>query len=240
MRRKHDAPQVAQVKNVAIVGFEVVQPVPVDVLKVLLTPNKKSEEPGEFMGNVNWSGMRAIPSAHARNIYDDSQKSLKPLTRWDILPTDAMTKHAAYKALFAEWMGAVQSRTPTQQGESKFHAPEILDYDSIQRMGASARDAMMNALKVDGIVAIKIQTVLHSATIMGIGSRYPQAVVQFQLYKKGVSDAIWYDVNAEGKKSDKSMGVTMLTADFVKMNQLIAESARSAYRQLVENTKKAP
>ena len=238
MRRKHDAPQVAPIKKVAIVGFEVVQPVPVDIVKALFSPSNSSGNSGDFMGNVNWSGMMAIPSAHARNLYEDANKSLKQIQKWEMLSTDSMTKNTFYKTLFAEWMGPVQSRTPVQQGESKFHAPEILDYDSIQRMSAKDRDTLLTALKVDGIVSLKVNTRLHAVTVMGIGSRYPQAVLEFRLYKKGVPDPIWYDVNVEGKKSDKSMGVTRLTTDFNKMNELISESARTAYRQLVENTKK--
>lgn len=235
MRRRYEAEPVGAVKKVAVAGFEIVQPVPPDLVKILFGP-PKDKGPG-MMSGINYEGMMAKPSKHAADLEADAAKAMAKLQRWTVLDAPSMRQNAVYREFFKEWMGPIQSRTPVMDGESKFHAPEILDYDSIQRMGQADREKLMNGLGVDGLIAIKIQTRIHAATVMGVGNRYPQAIVMFQLYRKGTTDPIWYDVNAEGEQSKESMGVTRLTADFDKMNQLIATSARTAYKQLLENTK---
>lgn len=237
LRRKYDGNSATGIQAVAIAGFETVQPVPPDLVgELFLTPGKASN-PQSPMDSLNLIGMIALPSEQATKFYLDARTSLASLLQWKVADREAVRKNPEYQKLFKEWMGPIQSKTPVQRGESKFHSPEVLDYDSVLRLKAAERDALMQALNVDALAAIKINTVIHSATVMGVGNRYPQAVVQFQLFRKGAPDAVWFDVNAEGEKSKTSMGVTRITADFEKMNQLLLASARTAYRQLVQNTK---
>ena len=237
MRRKHDAQELAAVRSAALVGFEVIQPIPPDIMGELFLGSNKAEERNLPMSGMNFAGMIAKPSPHARALYDDAVKSLATELGWKFSSAALIQKNSYYKELLKEWMGPVQSKTPIREGETKFHAPELLDYDSVQRLKQNERDQLMQGLGVDAIAAIKVRTIIHSATVMGIGNRYPQAVLEFRLYRKGVKDQIWYDVNAEGLRSKESMGVTRITSDFEKMNKLLAESAKSAYRQLVANTK---
>lgn len=107
-----------------------------------------------------------------------------------------------------------------------------MDNESLRVMGTEGRDNLMKALGVDALVTAQIDVLLSGTTVLGIGSMYPYANLQFQVYTRGKSTADWFEGAIEGEKAEKSIGSTALTLDVELMNRLALESARTAFAKI--------
>lgn len=139
----------------------------------------------------------------------DAAKTLQSKLRWQILNVDTMRANEAYKKAYASKMEGFQMGKMPPQGK-EFIAPGVMDAQSIRRMKPAERDELMKALGVDAIMEAKANIGFASkgVKVMGVGSRYPQAILHFFVFKKGVEQAVWFEGQIEGVASETSVGKT--------------------------------
>ena len=106
-----------------------------------------------------------------------------------------------------------------------------MDFDSARIMGAEGRTALAKALGVDSIIVAEVDIQLKGTTVMGIGSRYPQARLSFQVYSPEQENAVWFDGGIEGDEAKESVGKTAFLDEEI-LNRLTVKSASSAFRKI--------
>jgi hypothetical protein len=208
MVRNKDEAKLDGIKNVAIVAFEVNQP-----------------------STAMKTRLIATPSEHAKDIYEEMRKNIQANLKWNAKDIDFLTRKKEYQASYDQTMKGFQNKVPVGENRSLFIVENIMDYSSARILGPNGRDALMESLGVDAIIAAQVYVDLKAFTVMGVGNRYPQARVSFQVYRKGESAPIWYDGNLEGEKSSKSVGATGFF-DEKLLNEMAVESSRSAFRRI--------
>ncbi len=115
-------------------------------------------------------------------------------------------------------------------------ADGITDAEVVRLMDLGARRKLMESLDVDAIIVARVDIGLEGFTIAGIGNKYPQAMVSFQVFNGAVENAIWYDRVADNK-STESVGKTRFFDDTL-VTKYGFDSAKSAFLKIKpENTK---
>lgn len=223
--REKDEAAVKGVKRVAIVAFMTQQP---GSATVGLNLSK-----GQVEGGSNAS-MFAKSSDHAEQMYDALAEQLKKNLRWSLQDKKSMISNPGYTKAYKQTMEGWQNKMPPGQGMNQFLVSQVMDADGPRILGLSGRDELIDALKVDGILVVRITTSLNSTSIMGIGNRYPQSRVSFQLFSKGKEQPIWFDGQIEGEESKTSVGKTAFI-DEKLLSDLAVDSAKTAFSKIGSN-----
>ncbi len=204
-----DEALVSEVKKVAIVAISADQPT----------------------SAIQVGGLLSQPSSHVTQMYNSLRKNLSKNMGWKVLDIKRVQSNSGYRSAYKDTMEGFQNKSPMGSGRLRYGAPQIMDIDSPRILGEGGRDKLIQALGVDAIVAVRVNVHLKSFTIMGIGSRKPQARVSFYLYKRGHPNPIWFDGNIDGEVAEESVGATAFV-DVELLNKLSVESAETAFRKI--------
>jgi hypothetical protein len=222
--REKDQASVGQVKRVAVIGFESVQPMAThaELAKIVEKGSDALEQ----------------TDPHADQMYADLVNSLSSQMNWKIVDRRSMLSNATYKKLYTQTMtGLQQTHMPVGPDSKKMLAKEIMEADAGRRMAVAGRDELMNALGVDALVVTRIDVELSGFRIFGFGPQYPQSRATFIMYGKGREKPVWHDGWIEGDKMDQSIGSTRFF-DNKLLSELAVKSAKTAFAKIgTEQTK---
>ncbi len=220
--RHKDSVAVAKIKKVAIVGMSVDQPA--------------SAELGLNLGSGRVEGTRggsmiAKNSKHVVDMYDSMRRELRKNLKWRIYSRRKLLRQSAYVAAYKDTMEGWQNKMPAPKGKQRFKLKKMLDFQAGRILDVEGRDKLIRQLGVDAIVFVKVDVLLNGTSIMGIGSRYPQSRIHFQVYDKGAKSPIWFDGGVEGEEAKESIGATAFIDEDL-LNKLALKSAKTAFSQI--------
>ncbi len=175
--RIYQEDSVKPVRNVAIIGLDVIQPAEFDLFKPSSGPDSGP------MSGMNFA--MATSSIHVRDYAEDLRAALKNMRKWNMTSQATVAQNDVYRKYFTDTTEGVQSTQPIPKEQTRFRAPDLMEFNDATKIGQKGRDDIMNALKVDAVVLAQYTVQINGSTIMGIGSRYPQTSLKFQLFRKG-------------------------------------------------------
>lgn len=210
------------VKKVAIASFSFLQPHPRSV--------------GLNLGNGRIEGstdkdLLSHENDEVTQTYNDAVKSLSAKMKWNVVGLDELRHHPSYRQAYDSKMKGWQNKGP--MNDKLFVVKEIMDAQSLRRMRPNERDDLMQSLNVDALMEAQVSVIFANTgmKVMGIGSRYPQAVLMFYMYKKGVEAPVWFEGQVMGDVATESVGKTAFW-DENAVTRLGRLSARSAFNKL--------
>jgi hypothetical protein len=84
---------------------------------------------------------------------------------------------------------------------------------------------------VDSIVVARVNVSLTGTSVMGLGDRFPQSRVSFQIYTRGQEKPVWFDGEIDGEVSRESVGSTAFFDEDL-LGRLAAKSADTAFHKI--------
>ncbi len=209
---------VGRIKKVAIVAMSMSQPAPrqlgIDISK------------GSIGGSAGGSTITEN-SPQAEKVYLELQSQLGKKPGWKVMTLEEVKANPGYKFAFDSTMKGWQNKMPGSEENRNYTVEGIMDVDGTRILGPKGRDELLKALKVDAILSISVNVKLNENSFMGIGSRFPQARLAFQVFAPFEEKAIWYDFDVMGKQSNTSVGQTAFFDENL-MNTLALDSAKDA------------
>lgn len=226
--RKVESEQVSGIRRAAVASFTVTQPAPRSVGLNLSS--------GRMEGS-NEASLIAGSSPSVDQMYQDLVGAFQKRMKWTVLSKEQLTQNAGYAKAYNDMMKGWQNKAPVN-GEY-FNVLQIMDSQSLRRMKPAARDELMQALNVDAIVEADLNIFFKTKgmAVMGIASRYPQARLNFWVYKKGVKDVVWFEGNIDGEPSSESVGKTGFF-DKEEVTRLGRNSAVTAFNKISAESRK--
>lgn len=221
VREKNDV-EVAKIHKAAVVAFSVLEPASA---AVSLSLSKGRTEA------VAGGSMITQHSDHIEDMYANMRTELSKNLHWEVLDEAPMITNAGYQTAYDKTMKGWQNKMPPGAGEKQFAVKDVMDFDSGRILGPEGRDALIQALGVDAIVVAHVDVQLSGTTVMGIGSRYPQSRVSFQVYARGQEKPVWFDGGVEGDVSQESVGATGFIDEDL-LGRLAAKSAVTAFQKI--------
>jgi len=222
LTHKKDDQALAQVKKIAVVAFTADEPASASI-----GFNLNSHQAGAVAGGS------IIPqhSDSVKQMLVELQNAFARNMSWSVLAEDAMIKNPGYVSAYHNTMDGWQSKSPPNAGLNRFLVEHVMDSDSLRILGPEGRDKLITDLGVDAIAVGKVNVVNSGTSIMGIGSRHPQANFSFTLYTRGKEDPTWFEGQIKGDESTESVGSTHFT-DEEATARLSLESAKTAFAKI--------
>lgn len=210
-----------QIKRAAVVGFIADLPA-----KSGLSINSSGKLAGKAGGSQFIQDSKQTDTM-LKNIQQAFAKKMK----WTMLEISQLSENSSYQSAYKKTMEGIQNKMPIPEGINRFMFKKLMDFDSLRILSQPDREKLMSELKVDAVIAVKVDVILSGTTVMGIGNRYPQARLFFQVFKAGQEKPIWYET-LDGKEMTESIGKTALTFDEAKISDLSLESLQEALNKL--------
>ncbi len=221
MKQSKDEAAINKISKVAVVAFEITEP----------TSSKIGINlGGAVSGYPNYGEFNKL-SPHADEIYKVLLTSLNTNLQWQVLNSEKMKSNPDYVRIFNKTMKGMHNKMPVAQEHVQFVAAKVMDVDSIRILDIQERELLYNSLRVDAIVTARINVDFSGTSIMGFGSRKPQAHLTFTVYTRGQDKPIWFEADIEGDEAKESVGSTGFI-DTDKLAMLSTESSKSAFNKL--------
>jgi hypothetical protein len=173
-------------------------------------------------------------SPESNQMYESIIKAFADKTKWKVTASSVLKKNTGYQAAYDRTMKGFQNKYPVSSDQQKYTVDSIMDNDSLRILGVEGRNALMKALGVDALITAQVDVFLKGNTVMGIGSRYPQARLSFQLYTPNADRADWFEGNLEGEEAKVSVGKTAFFDEKI-LNEQALQSARTAFAKIGTN-----
>ncbi|HEX4924226.1 MAG TPA: hypothetical protein VFV50_09070 [Bdellovibrionales bacterium] len=214
--------EVNKIKKVAVVSFSAYLP----------QSKKLGFDLGSGkLGASEGGSLIAQTSTNVDQMYLSLTQNLRQNLKWDVVPLPKMTSNAGYVKSYKQTMEGWQNKMAPPADTIQFLVKNVMDYDSTRILDQAGRDALLDALGVDALVTARVDVHLNGTSIMGIGSRYPQSKVSFQVHTKGQERPVWFDGGVEGDEAKDSVGETAFI-DNAKLEELALQSAKSAFSKI--------
>lgn len=217
--RSKDEARVKAIKNVAVVAFQVEEPAAGGIGLVN----------GSLAGTSGGS-MIAKQSKHVDQMYVSFNDALSKNVGWSVLPIQLMKSNKGYKQAFHATMDGFQNKMPPGQGINRFLVSDIMDTDSPRILDVQGRDLLIDQLAVDAIVVARVTTYLNGFSVMGIGSKKPQASVSFSVYRKGDEKPTWFEGGIKGDEQPSIAKTRFFSEDLLAEKSLA--SAETAFARI--------
>jgi len=225
--RDRDDQAVAGIKKAALISFSVYEPQSPKV-GFNLSKGQTEARAGGTMGS------QSDPTVD--QMYGDLQASLSKGLNWKVLGQNEMTVSEEYKRAYKRTMEGWQNKMPPGEGIQHFKIQNVMDFDSARILGPQGRDQLIDGLGVDALVVARVDVLLNGTSIMGFGSKHPQARLALFVYKKGIEKPVWFDGGIDGSEAKESVGSTAFIDDDL-LKKLSTESARTAFNQIGSSPK---
>jgi hypothetical protein len=221
LTKRVDDAQVQKIKKVAVIAYTANLPA-TRTIGLDLGSGKVAGERGGSIIPAN--------SPDTDKIYAEFLKSLEKTQSWKVVEINAMTENAGYQQAFQKTMDGWQNKVPANSGTVDFNVKKVMDWNGPRLLGFEGREKLIKDLGVDAIIMLKTNVVLEGFTVVGIGSRKPQAHAHIQVYGKGVEEAIWFET-FEGALSNESVGMTGFINE-KRLGELSLISAQTAFAKM--------
>lgn len=218
--KKNEA-EVNKIKKVAVVAFSANLPAS-QKLSLDVMSGKTS---GELGGSIITE-----TSLTMNEIFHHINQTFLKNKNWKVLESNTMKKNPAYIQAYKTTMEGWQNKMPAGAGTKDYVVQDIMDKDGIRLLGPEGKKQLIQALKVDAIIAASVTTNLEGFTVMGIGKRKPQSTVLIQVYNAFEESPIWFE-SFKGDESEESVGMTGFI-DEEKLQSLSLISVKSALTKI--------
>ncbi len=173
----------------------------------------------------------------ATSTYDLLVRRLAEGTGWAVIGRAVLTQDAAYQAAYEEHHATASAFTTDV--EPVRAVPQLLKAFSAQTMSEADRRALMDALKIDALAAVRVRFLDGGGSGLGLGTTgkaalHPKAVVDIMVWDRSGGEPIWHDRHAEGEAASAGAVVTMGVVDESTLLPGLEESADSAYRVMLK------
>jgi len=170
-------------------------------------------------------------------VYDKLLQHLTRGTGWTWTPREVLTSTPAYNRAFQAHK-AVGSGLAMTMGNYR-QVPNLLQSYPVQSMSMAERNALMDALGVDAIAAVRVWFFAGERTgfaISGMGKTgvLPQAKVDLTVWDRSSEEPIWRDNDAKGEVASVGVETTMGVVNDAQLLQGMEEAAESALRVLMQ------
>lgn len=217
--RSKDEARVKGIKRVAVVAFQADEPASggIGILNGSL-------------GGTSGGSMIAKQSKHVDQMYVGFVDALSKNVGWNVLPVQLMKENKGYKQAYNATMVGFQNKMPPGEGINRFLVGNIMDTDCPRLLDVQGRDLLMDALEVDALVEARITTHLNGFTVAGIGSRKPQAVLTFLVYRKGDKKPTWFEGSIKGDEQESIAKTRFFSEEALAQKSLA--SAETAFARI--------
>lgn len=217
--RAKDEARVKTIKNVAVVAFQVDEPAAGGIGLVNGT-----------LEGTSGGSMITKQSKHVDQMYLSFNDALSKNVGWSVLPVQLMKSNKGYKQAFNATMVGFQNKMGPGQGINRFVIADIMDTDCPRILDTQGRDLLIDALGVDAIVEARVTTHLNGFSVMGIGSRKPQASVAFSVYRKGDTKPTWFEGGIDGDVQESIAKTRFFSEELLAQKSLA--SAETAFARI--------
>ena len=230
-------PRLEAVKNVAVIGYQ--------VEVNLQDPNRSQNSNGvaglvnaaNTINDMNSGKMQEKRDAQAVGTYDILLARIAEGTGWNIIQREQIGAIPEYQQALANHKVALRQFSG-QFGAGRI-VPGVLTHTGASSMSEQERGQLMDALKVDAVVMVRVQIVRGKSTgfaIGGIGKTgvLPKAVLDVAAYDRQGGDPIWHDRYAAGDSASTGIDNTMGVIDDEQLTQGMEEAVESAGRVLMQ------
>lgn len=208
--------EIAKVKRVAVVGFDVLQ--------------QKSVSGGDLLGlalkgkGAGGAEIKlATVSAHVEPMIADLERSLKSEKGWTVLASAELRKSPRYQALLKSKTEGFQNRPAVPDRYDPFRAAEVLDSWAILSTSADELRLLANELKVDALIVGTATVHLNNSglfsSLVGDGEYKPKADLTLLLIQGSSGEKI-FTKTVEGPAVEKGERNVVGMADDAKLNRL--------------------
>lgn len=208
--------EIAKVRRVAVIGFDVLQ--------------QKSVSGGDLLGLAlkgKGAGAAQIKlaavSAHVDPMIADLESRLKREKGWNVLASTELRKSSRYQALLKAKTEGFQNRPAVADRYDPFRAGEVLDSWAILSTPAEELRELARELKVDALIVGTATVHLNNSglfsSLVGDGEYKPKADLTLFVIQGSSGDKI-FTKTLEGPAVEKGERNVVGMADDAKLNRL--------------------
>lgn len=223
--------ELAKVRTIAIVGFDVLQ--------------QKSVSGGDLLGlALGGKGAGAattklsVESAHLSPVLEDLHSQLGRGQSWRVLPLSQVKASKQYQNLYRDKTEGFQNRPSVPDRYDPYRAPGFLDSWAIQTSSPEQLRALAQELRVDALVVASATVHLNNSSLfsslVGKGEYKPKADLTMILIQVPSGDRI-FTATVQGPESEAGEKNTLGMADDAKLNKLVqVATSRSIEKMMKE------
>ena len=213
--------EVSKVKKVAVVAFSANLPASQKLSLDVMSGKTSGEQGGNLLTET---------SLTINQILHHINQSFIKNKNWQVLETNTMKMNPAYIQAYKSTMDGWQNKMPAGAGTKDYVVKDVMDKDGLRLLGPEGKKQLIQALKVDAVIAVNVTTNLEGFTVMGIGKRKPQSSVLIQVYNENEDSPIWFE-SFKGDESEDSVGMTGFI-DEEKLQTLSLASVKTALKKI--------
>lgn len=222
LSHKKDEAALQNVKKVAVVAFMADEPASAGIGFSLNSHQLGAEAGGSLIPQHSESVDQMLAAL---------EESFAKKMRWQVLDTKRMISNPGYAQAYHQTMDGWQSKGPPNRGLNRYLVEKVMDYDCTRILDRPGRDKLITDLGVDAIISSNVRVYNAGNSVMGLGSRHPQANLSFAMYIKGRDEPVWFEGRVAGDESKESVGSTHFT-DEEKTAKLSLASAKTAFERI--------
>lgn len=224
-----DTTRTANIKKVAIIGFDINQKMPADNLGIAAFTDLVNTDT-----TVNAPEMKKM----AVQSYQTLCTTIEKTTGWKVMTVAEMNKVQAYRNYITEEMTGMRTTSYGAQGYVQYVPTGVADHFAVvNKMTPAKRDELARALGVDAIVSV-VQHMDIDQPMFALGNATGDAKFTYttrsslMAYTPGTTDPVWQVSNIKGQEvsSEKFEKQTRLS----KMSMTGMESSASSTSALAE------
>ena len=222
--------QVAKVKTVAVVGFSIIQDVPVTPTISLAFGSKDNSMSSGFNGAL------CENRSHAQLIEKNLTDHLAKDMGWKLVDAVVVQKSPIIDQTL-QWQHSNGRPLQMIPSKTKCYTDEnIPEAFAFERKSLEERRQVMKDLGVDAVIVAQVRVELENSSILSIvgGAEYqPRSTLNFAVYNAEQEDPIWRDTWARGEPEEKGIVAWMGFTNNDKLTAKIVSSSQSAFDKLV-------
>lgn len=193
------------------------------------------------ISDINSGEMQQEREDQAIGTYEGLLAKITEGTGWTLIQREVITEHPRYKAAFEAHKSSMTG-IATTLGSIRA-VPGLLMQHSGAEMTEAERTELMDGLKVDAILVVKVRFISGGTTgfaLGGIGKTgvLPKAVVDLTAWDRQGGEPIWRDSWAEGDAASVGVESTMGVINDDQLTQGMEEAAQLAYQVLIDRYRK--
>lgn len=230
--------ELAKVKSVAIVGFELVQQQPKD-LDLSVGGGGDDRIPG-------MPPMAKLPvsSTHANDVYDVVRKTCAEDLAWKVADAQSLRKNFTYQGTYQEQSTGLRSLPPTPQGFDVFSVEGVMDWWAWEKLSGDERRKLIAALKTDAVLVVRARSQLKEGfsfkKLYGGGNFQPQVSYELKLYGADGEDVLWSDPHIQGAPTEKTVSHFGGISKRAALDTLVVEASAIAAKKLKMSSEGGP
>jgi hypothetical protein len=222
--------KLAKVKNVAVVGFEVVQQQPAELEFSLGGSSNDGMPPPMPVSKI------PVSAPHAEEVYNVLRKTCQQDMGWTMRDTEALRKNAEYQAVLKKQTSGIRSLPPVPATSDVFGVAGVMDWWAWEKATPTDRREAIKTLKTDAVLVVRARSELKEGfsfkKLYGGGNFQPQVTYELKMYGTDGEDVFWSDYAVRGEPTEKTVGHFAGISSKEALNKLVVEASAGAAKKL--------